>query len=395
MLLTADPRVVHARTPELDDEEIERQLTEWQAIGGSRAIPASEQGETQEAAIAAVNEHLAARVGDLSSFATALRALGAPAAGGVEHVVVRAGGRARWLLPSGGPGPLGSRLYRPPTTRHRCGAGVLGVVNRTRVPLLPLICLDTTLGLAPEIAALLGRRSVDLAALLPTDPWRSSRASLSVLDAGEVLAIAKVAPTGSTELETELRVLLALEPIDLRVLRPPRVHGWFSWQGLDVLVQEALPIEGCTDRALSRLDAAALAELAGLGERLADVLGGEGAVPAHGDFCAWNTARHGSRLATWDWEWAHAGAPLEDLFHWHTQRLVHFRRGSEDELLRMALSPSAAQREQYAATGASADDAPAGLAAALRHGLASLSVDAAGRERAVRETLLAWLEGRS
>ena len=46
---------------------------------------------------------------------------------------------------------------------------------------------------------------------------------------------------------------------------------------------------------------------------------------AHGDFCGWNTSvlRNG-KLAIWDWEWAHLGEPLEDWFHWETQRLVAF-----------------------------------------------------------------------
>ena len=47
----------------------------------------------------------------------------------------------------------------------------------------------------------------------------------------------KVAPAGSHELDTEVRVLMAMESLTLRHFRPPRVQGWFAWQGLDVLVR--------------------------------------------------------------------------------------------------------------------------------------------------------------
>ena len=83
-------------------------------------------------------------------------------------------------------------------------------------------------------------------------------------------------------------------------------------------------------------------ELSGLTDRLKAALAdADGRVIAHGDFCGWNTSvlRDG-RLAIWDWEWAHLGEPLEDWFHWETQRLVAFGALSIEELVRQALVPS-------------------------------------------------------
>ena len=200
--------------------------------------------------------------------------------------------------------------------------------------------LDSSFGVGPELAELLHLDMVELVALLPTDPARTQRTVLSVLHRGRPVAIAKVAPQGSAEHRRELGVLAALETCSLQVLEPARLLGSFAWRGLDVLVTTALEIGGRTDRPLGATEEDALVELASLRERLAPVLGDEGAVPVHGDFCGWNSAAHRGRLRIWDWEWAHLGEPLEDWFHWQTQRQIHFGRGTLAELVGDALAPS-------------------------------------------------------
>jgi hypothetical protein len=90
----------------------------------------------------------------------------------------------------------------------------------------------------------------------------------------------------------------------------------------------------------------------------------------HGDFSGWNSARHGrERLALWDWEWARYGLPLEDYFHWTTQRLVHFGRGSVEQLVASALDPPADLRALCLELGIGPEQAPVALAASLRAGI--------------------------
>ena len=118
---------------------------------------------------------------------------------------------------------------------------------------------------------------------------------------------------------------------------------------------------------------------------------------AHGDFCGWNTSvlRDG-KLAIWDWEWAHLGEPLEDWFHWETQRLVAFRALSIEELVRQALVPSPELRRLCERLGLdAASEAPTALRASLRHGITRLSAGSRGRELDVRAQALELLEGLS
>ena len=86
------------------------------------------------------------------------------------------------------------------------------------------------------------------------------------------------------------------------------------------------------------------------------------------------------------------GEPLEDWFHWQTQRLIHFGRGSVDELVRSALEPTARLRDLCARLGLDPAAVPHGLAASLQHGLATLSPEENGASRALRERALAALE---
>ncbi len=110
---------------------------------------------------------------------------------------------------------------------------------------------------------------------------------------------------------------------------------------------------------------------------------------AHGDFCGWNTSvlRNG-KLAIWDWEWAHLGEPLEDWFHWETQRLVAFGALSIERLVRQTLVPSPTLHDLCERLGLEAASAvPTALRASLRHSITRLS-SSGGRELEVRTRML-------
>jgi hypothetical protein len=214
------------------------------------------------------------------------------------------------------------------------------------------------------------------------------RVLLAVRQRGKLLAFAKIAPHGSPELGTELAALLSLERLRLQTLRAPRPVAWFAWGGFDVLVLEPLSGDGPTNRPLGVFELAALEELAEITDALRPSLEGDGDVAVHGDFSGWNTCRRKATVAVWDWEWAHLGRPLEDLFHWETQRLIHFGIGDEETLLRRALEPSPADLERFLVLGADASAAPSALAAALQRSLDRMSTDQVGPERFVRLSLL-------
>jgi len=400
LVLGAPSAEIHARKPELAIDEIERQQTVWQEIASRdpahfATVQTSTPDEARTSAVDVIADRLAVRAGTVDRFGTAITCLGSPRFGGTEFAVLSAGGRPRWIVPRrrGAPGPSTARLYRPASTRHRVGAALLEARTRLGAPGAPKLVIDTSLGLGPELAELLRLDEVDLAALLPTDPARTQRTVLSVLYRGCPVAIAKVAPRGSAELEQELGVHAALEVCALRVLEPPRLLGSFAWRGLDVLVTAALEIGGRTDRPLGATEEDALVELASLREPLAPALAGNGTVPAHGDFCGWNSAAHQGRLQLWDWEWAHLGEPLEDWFHWQTQRLVQFGIGSPESLASSAFTPNARLRRLCARLSVEPDVAPAGLAASLRRGLNRLGALASGPAVDIHEQTLGLVEG--
>ncbi len=87
------------------------------------------------------------------------------------------------------------------------------------------------------------------------------------------------------------------------------------------------------------------------------------------------------------------GEPLEDWFHWQTQRLIQFGHGSVEELVRGALAPDARLRSLCERLGVEPEAAPIGLASSLRHGLSTLGSHAQGPERTLRERALTLLEG--
>jgi hypothetical protein len=403
LLLAAPADVIAARKDELTTSEIAGQLDRWRELGGQTGafveIDASEgEDSVVEQALNAIGDHLAARAGELSQFAPAVRCLGGSHAHGTPYSVVRGGGRVRWLLPRrlGAPGPAAAGLYRAGTVRHALGATALEVVQRVGGLGVSRVVLDETVGVAPELAAVLGLDHVELAVLLPTDPARTSRVVVAALRAGRPVALAKVAPAGSGELERELRVLLRLESVPLASIETPRLIASFVWCGLDVLVTTLVPIRGSTSRPLGQVEEQALVDLAHARSELLPAVGAEDGWLVHGDFSGWNSARIGSRtLALWDWEWAHAGLPLEDYFHWQTQRLVHFGKGSGDALVRAALSPDKRLRTLCARIDVEPQEAAPSLAASLATRIDRLSAGGNEAELRLNRELLTRLDGRS
>jgi hypothetical protein len=247
--------------------------------------------------------------------------------------------------------------------------------------------MDLSVGLRPELETLLGLSGVELAALLPTDESRSSRTVISAVSRGRVVALVKVTEQGSSELAREHRMLAALKACPTAALRTPSILGFFPWQGMDVLVTSPLEIRGRTDRPLGSHEEEALIELAALRAQLEPALEGNGGTPVHGDFSGWNTSSvRGGGLAVWDWEWTHLGEPLEDWFHWQIQRLLHFRAGSMEALVSLALTPDAQLVSLCSRLDLDPADAAASLIAALRHGLTRTTADSSGVR--VREQML-------
>ncbi|MDX6477061.1 MAG: hypothetical protein QOH95_2572, partial [Gaiellaceae bacterium] len=195
---------------------------------------------------------------------------------------------------------------------------------------------DQDTGAAPAIAAALGRSRVSLSAAAARDGRRGARALLAVHDGRVLVAYAKAAAAGESNLAQELDVLERLADAQPRTFTAPRPLGLLAWEGFDLLLLEPLTLHGRANRPLGRSELSALTELASL-----DVVpAGAGEVAVHGDFTAWNTGADArGRLAVVDWEYAAAGLPLEDLFHWRLQQLVLFGVGSPDELARGAVEP--------------------------------------------------------
>jgi hypothetical protein len=304
---------------------------------------------TIRAAAAVVDEALSSRRRNLASCELALRCLGRIRVGGHRYTVISAPRRPeprapRWLLPAGRGafGPMGAGLYRPARPRHYLGALALEVVQRTGFgPIGTQVALDPERGVAPRIAEMLGVKRVTLAASSTGDSWRGARALLSVWSDGDLVAFAKVAREERHKLAHEARVLEAFGRLELTTLCVPEALGLFDWEDVSVLLVKPIRIRGPADRDLGPAELAGLAELAGAKASLADVLGvGGGLVPVHGDFTPWNCApRRSGKLVLWDWEAARLGLPFEDYFHWLTQRLLRFGRGSVSDLVSAAVSP--------------------------------------------------------
>ncbi len=229
--------------------------------------------------------------------------------------------------------------------------------------------VDPQSGIAPIVAETLGARVVDLAAAVDRDPNRRHRVLLSVLEKNKVVAYAKIS-RNAEEIEREATVLRRIAPLVDRLI-VPEVIACIEWRGLSVLITRPVPSNGRTNRDMGVAEIGALCELADLSGQLAATLPrGSSRFAAHGDFCGWNSAAlSDGRLALWDWESARFGLPLEDLFHWRLQRLIHFGAGTVAEIVTSAKNPDAQLLEVCSHIGVDPNVAPAALAAVIQRGL--------------------------
>ena len=337
LVLTAPAAEVHRRKPELAVEELERQLEAWRATAQRRGYPlldaSGSPAETFAAALGHVDAALAQRNVDLGAARAACDLLGSPSRAGTPHRVTKRRGSARFVIPAGA-GPLGAGLYRP--GRRRDALAAIAVETAHRLHLGPTILIDQETGAAPAIAAALDRPHVTLSAAAARNGRRGERALLAVHNGSALIAYAKAAAIGESNLAQELIVLERLTAAEPRTFKAPRPLGLLTWEGFELLLLEPLTLHGRANRPLGRSELSALTELASLEV----VTGAPGEVPVHGDFTAWNTGAAGrGRLTVVDWEHAGAGLPLEDLFQWRLQQLVLFGVGTPDELVRGALEP--------------------------------------------------------
>jgi hypothetical protein len=384
VVLDAPAVTVQARKPELGAAEVERQLGVWRAIAASDSKrhhvidTAPAPSGALEEALGLMDDILAGRHTALEDCLVSLRCLGRIRSGGRRYTLVSAGGRPRWLLPRGTGGPVGWHLYRPPSAVRAAGALALEVEGRAGGRLLgPQIELDPAEGLGPRLAATLGCDAVELAAAIPRDAHRRGRVVLAIRDRGRLVGFAKVDADGHARLGRECAVLEALGACRPTSFAVPRVLDCFEWEGSAVMLLGALDAARLAAAELGAPELRALAELGSLEEPLGAVLGTRGgAVPVHGDFAPWNAARTGAGwLALWDWEEAHLGLPLEDLFSWRARVLIHLGRGSVDALVRGAYEPDRQVCALAAASGSPPDAAPHALEAALERILAGAGPD--------------------
>ena len=392
LLLDAPADAIRARKPELRTAEIERQLRAWRTLVPGERLQTIDARAPKErvvgAALDAVDDALAGRLGDLEHCALALRCLGAPASQGTPYVALAAGRRTRWFVPERGAGPLRSGLYRPAGTTRAAGALALEASPRTGLRRRQ-VRADVTRSLAPVLEDVLGHAPLELAAACPWPDAPGRRAFVSARSGGRVVAYAKVAEDAGPLLR-ERRMLEALATTAPTSFRAPSVLAMVEWKGAAVLVLEPADTPGSASRPLGHPELIALAELACLGRALAPVLGrADGRVPVHGDFTAANSAAPPRRpLSLWDWEEARLGLPLEDLFHWRAQQFALFGKRTALDLIAGALAPDPQVRTLCRLCGADPTTAPAALAAVLERALGRGLGGGADERRQAALTLL-------
>lgn len=376
-----------ARKRELLLSEAEHQRQAWRSLAADPAnrislLDASKSADAVlEDALERIEEHLAGRHPDYTAANVALRCAGSPDRRGTPFVLVRLAGRPRWLLqarPSTG-GPFRQGLYRPSNPRQHVIARWLDA-SHTLGRLGSSFRLDPERGIAPALAEALGVEAVAIAgALIARDS--GARTVLRLTTPDRTIAYAKI-DVDAGRLDHERCVLASLARAGTRTFTVPRVLGFVEWEGLTALLLRPVALATDGARLLGGSEVAALAELWDLQEELEPVLGSaRGWGPAHGDFAPWNTGCTGrSLVAIWDWEQARVAPPLEDYFHWHTQRLALLGASTIEGLVNRALRPDNELRELCSRLGVSPDEAPSLLRSYLNRSAASTGTSGTGTE---------------
>ncbi|WP_100499988.1 hypothetical protein [Geodermatophilus chilensis] len=287
-----------------------------------------------------------------------------------EYLLLPSRHRPRMLVPHGQPRAAAGALRRYGVGRGRTARWAAAFLSTaSALGIVPLLARDRvvlhrpdgpTASIEDHLADVLGR---ELFVSMYLSTARANRKPvLQVLDSrGRTLAYVKVGvdPLTSRLVRDETAALTALAATDLRGLTVPTVLHQGCWNGLELLVQAALPVDNRRRRpsphevssaqievaAIGRSEATALAGTAywsaltqrigrmpetPAGERLAELTHhlaegmGDVALPLgawHGDWTPWNTARgRGGRLLVWDWERFGSSVPAGfDALHWALQ----------------------------------------------------------------------------
>jgi hypothetical protein len=287
LLLTGDPRKLHARKPEIGVSEVDRQIRRWRevaSVAGRRIVEIDTVCTGPETAAAAMF--------------TAL-----PGAGSSDqawHRVPLTAGRLE-LRTTGAAMPA-LAVYRPFSLRARMGAAVGPRLLRTsgrRVPepFSDLPDLWRTLGIAPD----------GVVAMRSSMP---DRQLLAVCRDGKMTAILKIGGSGDASLRHEA-TMLATPLRDGLSIRRPKVMWASEWKDHFVLVTEA--VERSSKVKFTAQELVPL--VCALGSA------GDGGAPlTHGDLAPWNLVRTVNGPVLLDWESSRwSDEPLHDLAHFIVQ----------------------------------------------------------------------------
>lgn len=290
VLLTGDPRRMHYRKPELPVEEIEAQLTRWEATVG----------------------HVARRVSIVDT--TASDDLEATVETLVTEVALAGATRALWIAPLGFPARLAMRctdappplvamqMYPPARSAAKLAArggallARLGVARQVETEDLDV----------EKLRGLLSAPGCPLAAFASSAP---NRWIVGAEKAAQLFAVAKIGPSSDDGLRNEAQMLKLLAEAP-RGFDVPQLRRADNWEGHFAVVLEAAPKEDDETPSLDQIV-----------EFCAEMYRGFGQGPLiHGDLAPWNVRMARGRLFVLDWEDARKGdEPAFDLTHYVVQ----------------------------------------------------------------------------
>lgn len=313
VLLDGDPVEMHRRKPELDRDEVERQLHAWRrwlTLAGRRTAEVPSVGVAMESTVAAVRA--AARAGAVGASPDAwCRPLLHPA-------------RLDLRVTSQPPALAASRIHAPQKRVAAIAAGtgrlltLAGTAHRADPPPIPVDDLLADLGLPRH--GLVAMRSSTVGRWIVGVEWN-----------GRLTHVVKIGPGDDLRLHDETAALERLQEPSPG-WRAPRLVVGLTWRGRHVLVTEALglrPRSGVT-----------VAEAADIATDL--TLGTADRPPlVHGDFAPWNVRRlHDDSLVVVDWERCSTGPrPMVDLAHFVVSQAVLVGNRSPEQAARLLVDP--------------------------------------------------------
>lgn len=300
-----------------------------------------------------------------------------PGPGDREFIVLPGAGQPKLIVPSGRRAAAAAvrRYGEPGSAKTMLATRALEIMLRAG---LRAALGDRLVVSVPGIVEYLGEvagQAVEISMHLGAARANRKPVLQVLTRAGETIGFAKI---GINELTSDLvtgehATLMRLNKVGFERLRPPGVLGFGRWNGLDVLLLDALPVwlrrkrltadrlntallelagsaglskstlpaSGYVDRLLGRLDgveADGAQALRSLIARIAEAAGGTSMTFGcwHGDLTPWNLAYTSAGLLVWDWERFEARVPVGfDALHYRLQaRVVHPRADPVDAAAR-------------------------------------------------------------